>query len=174
MPRYATRFPLQLGYGPRSARPWATPSCENGCNKRWSVLLDTQRDQRLTWGPKMAKVNVPDLEGNFTGTFHFHGEKTYQKNEGCPMSIGESIKIQWTRGMANVKAFFKELSRTVAFVERGGDPRVLQTSLNLRLTGNPGMLGKTLVRHGQHCQHIYIYICVCVYVCMSYVCMYVM
>jgi len=111
----------------------------------------------------MAKVNVPDLEGNFTGTFHFHGEKTYQKNEGCPMSIGESIKIQWTRGMANVKAFFKELSRTVAFVERGGDPRVLQTSLNLRLTGNPGMLGKTLVRHGQHCQHIYIYMCVYVY-----------
>eukprot|EP00438_Fugacium_kawagutii_P026926 Skav203294 [mRNA] locus=scaffold2189:17741:20127:- [translate_table: standard] len=46
-----------------------------------------------------------------------------------------------TAGMANVKAFFKELSRTVAFVERGGDPRVLQTSLNLRLTGNPGMLG---------------------------------
>ena len=45
-------------------------------------------------------------------------------------------------GMANVKAFFKELSRTVAFVERGGDPRVLQTSLNLRLTGNPGLLGK--------------------------------
>ena len=40
-----------------------------------------------------------------------------------------------------MKAFFKELSRTVAFVERGGDPRVLQTSLNLRLTGNPGMLG---------------------------------
>ena len=47
-------------------------------------------------------------------------------------------------GMANVKAFFKELSRTVAFVERGGDPRVLQTSLNLRLTGNPGLLGKQL------------------------------
>ena len=46
--------------------------------------------------------------------------------------------------MANVKAFFKELSRTVAFVERGGDPRVLQTSLNLRLTGNPGMLGKKI------------------------------
>ena len=43
--------------------------------------------------------------------------------------------------MANVKAFFAELSRTVAFVERGGDPRVLQTSLNLRLTGNPGTLG---------------------------------
>ena len=91
-------------------------------------------------------------------------KKTYQKNEECPMSIGESIKIQWTRGMANVKAFFKELSRTVAFVERGGDPRVLQTSLNLRLTGNPGMLGKTLVRHGQHCQHIYIY--VYMYICM--------
>ena len=82
------------------------------------------------------------------------------------MSIGESIKIQWTRGMANVKAFFKELSRTVAFVERGGDPRVLQTSLNLRLTGNPGMLGKTLVRHGQHCQHIYICIYVYMYICM--------
>ena len=65
----------------------------------------------------------------------------------------QSHGVQWVKlshapshpfssGMANVKAFFKELSRTVAFVERGGDPRVLQTSLNLRLTGNPGLLGK--------------------------------
>jgi len=45
-------------------------------------------------------------------------------------------------GMANVKHFFEELSSCVAFVERGGDPKVLRTSLNLRLTGNPGT-GKT-------------------------------
>eukprot|EP00929_Paragymnodinium_shiwhaense_P059543 TRINITY_DN29823_c0_g1_i1.p1 TRINITY_DN29823_c0_g1~~TRINITY_DN29823_c0_g1_i1.p1 ORF type:complete len:1556 (+),score=419.81 TRINITY_DN29823_c0_g1_i1:134-4801(+) len=47
-------------------------------------------------------------------------------------------------GMENVKGFFQELARTVTFVERGGDPKVLQTSLNLQLTGNPGT-GKTTV-----------------------------
>merc|ERR1719440_2519603 len=47
-------------------------------------------------------------------------------------------------GMANVKAFFKEMELSVKFVEKGGDPKVLQTSLNLQLTGNPGT-GKTTV-----------------------------
>jgi len=47
-------------------------------------------------------------------------------------------------GMTNVKSFFDEMAQTVAFVERGGDPKVLQTSLNMVLTGNPGT-GKTTV-----------------------------
>ena len=80
----------------------------------------------------------------YRAIFIHHGKRT----RGL-MGFYWKIHENPTRGMANVKAFFKELSRTVAFVERGGDPRVLQTSLNLRLTGNPGMLGKPLVRHGQ-------------------------
>eukprot|EP00929_Paragymnodinium_shiwhaense_P084266 TRINITY_DN45038_c0_g1_i1.p1 TRINITY_DN45038_c0_g1~~TRINITY_DN45038_c0_g1_i1.p1 ORF type:complete len:1715 (-),score=390.58 TRINITY_DN45038_c0_g1_i1:162-5306(-) len=59
-------------------------------------------------------------------------------------------------GMENVKAFFHEMAKTVAFVERGGDPKVFQTSLNLRLTGNPGtgktttarLIAKYLYAHG--------------------------
>eukprot|EP00927_Polykrikos_kofoidii_P040267 TRINITY_DN34456_c0_g1_i1.p1 TRINITY_DN34456_c0_g1~~TRINITY_DN34456_c0_g1_i1.p1 ORF type:complete len:1702 (-),score=292.40 TRINITY_DN34456_c0_g1_i1:339-5444(-) len=52
--------------------------------------------------------------------------------------------VQSLVGMENVKAFFDEMAQSVAFVERGGDPKVLQTSLNLRLVGNPGT-GKTTV-----------------------------
>ncbi|CAK9028484.1 ESX-1 secretion system protein EccA1 (ESX conserved component A1) (Type VII secretion system protein EccA1) (T7SS protein EccA1) [Durusdinium trenchii] len=58
-------------------------------------------------------------------------------------------EVERLTGMANVKAFFKELSRTVAFVERGGDPRVLQTSLNLTgKTTVARLIGRYLYAHG--------------------------
>jgi len=45
-------------------------------------------------------------------------------------------------GMAPLKRFLCELRAKVEFVERGGDPRLLEACLNLVLTGNPGA-GKT-------------------------------
>merc|ERR1712166_469788 len=47
-------------------------------------------------------------------------------------------------GMDNVKLYLRELADVVTFVEKGGDPAVLNTNLNLILTGNPGT-GKTTV-----------------------------
>ena len=45
-------------------------------------------------------------------------------------------------GMAPLKAFLAELNAKVTYVERGGDPRLLEGCLNVVLTGNPGA-GKT-------------------------------
>ena len=44
--------------------------------------------------------------------------------------------------MAPLKAFLAELNAKVTYVERGGDPRLLEGCLNVVLTGNPGA-GKT-------------------------------
>lgn len=60
------------------------------------------------------------------------------------MKIDVQAQVDGLIGMDNVKAFFKEMELSVRFVEQGGDPKVLQTSLNLQLTGNPGT-GKTTV-----------------------------
>ena len=45
-------------------------------------------------------------------------------------------------GMAPLKRFLQELRAKVEYVERGGDPRLLEGCLNIVLTGNPGA-GKT-------------------------------
>ena len=45
-------------------------------------------------------------------------------------------------GMAPLKAFLAEMRAKVEFVQRGGDPRLLEGCLNVVLTGNPGA-GKT-------------------------------
>ena len=47
-------------------------------------------------------------------------------------------------GLTEMKKFFQRLKRTVQFVERGGNPRILKQNLNLVLTGNPGT-GKTTI-----------------------------
>ena len=51
-------------------------------------------------------------------------------------------EVQALVGMAPLKRFLTELRAKVEFVERGGDPRLLESCLNVVLTGNPGA-GKT-------------------------------
>ena len=55
-----------------------------------------------------------------------------------------SAELDGMIGMAAGKSFFAEMRTKVEYVERGGDMKILQTSLNMRITGNPGT-GKTTV-----------------------------
>ena len=41
-------------------------------------------------------------------------------------------------GMPSAKAFFEETRQLVQFLEAGGNPQILRTSLNMVITGNPG------------------------------------
>ena len=47
-------------------------------------------------------------------------------------------------GMPSAKAFFLEIKKMVEYVEGGGNPQILRTSLNMVITGNPGT-GKTTI-----------------------------
>eukprot|EP01043_Picozoa_sp_COSAG02_P013867 COSAG02_NODE_561_length_20308_cov_42.799495_12_plen_2050_part_00 len=47
-------------------------------------------------------------------------------------------------GMDSAKAFFRKIAKNVAYVEQGGSVRLLATSLNMVITGNPGT-GKTTI-----------------------------
>jgi SpoVK/Ycf46/Vps4 family AAA+-type ATPase len=47
-------------------------------------------------------------------------------------------------GMDAAKAFFRKIAKNVAYVEQGGNVRLLATSLNMVITGNPGT-GKTTI-----------------------------
>jgi transcriptional regulator with AAA-type ATPase domain len=47
-------------------------------------------------------------------------------------------------GMDAAKRFFREIAMSVQFVEQGGNVQLLQTSLNMLVTGNPGT-GKTTI-----------------------------
>eukprot|EP01051_Picozoa_sp_SAG22_P008285 SAG22_NODE_622_length_8493_cov_196.309864_7_plen_1412_part_00 len=49
-------------------------------------------------------------------------------------------------GMKPGKEFFADIKKKVQFVEMGGDMTVLQTCLNMRITGNPGTGKTTLAR----------------------------
>ena len=41
-------------------------------------------------------------------------------------------------GMESAKAFFLETKQIVQYLEGGGNPEILRTSLNMVITGNPG------------------------------------
>ena len=49
-------------------------------------------------------------------------------------------------GMVEGKVFFAEMRKKVEYVERTGDTKLLHTSLNMRITGNPGTGKTTLAR----------------------------
>jgi SpoVK/Ycf46/Vps4 family AAA+-type ATPase len=49
-------------------------------------------------------------------------------------------------GMGAGKVFFAEMRKKVEYVERTGDTKLLHTSLNMRITGNPGTGKTTLAR----------------------------
>ena len=53
-------------------------------------------------------------------------------------------EVEDLTGMGNIRGFFETMKKRAKFVERGGDPRTLRTSLNMVITGNPGT-GKTTI-----------------------------
>ena len=47
-------------------------------------------------------------------------------------------------GMDNARAYFRRIASSVEYVQRGGSVKVLQTCMNMVVTGNPGT-GKTML-----------------------------
>ena len=47
-------------------------------------------------------------------------------------------EVQGMIGMESAKAFFLETKEIVQYLESGGNPQILRTSLNMVITGNPG------------------------------------
>ena len=47
-------------------------------------------------------------------------------------------EVQGMIGMPSAKAFFEETRQLVQFLEAGGNPQILRTSLNMVISGNPG------------------------------------
>ena len=48
-------------------------------------------------------------------------------------------------GMRSAKAFFEETKQIVLYLESGGNPEILRTSLNMVITGNPGAASRTAI-----------------------------
>lgn len=55
------------------------------------------------------------------------------------LKLKVEAKIASLVGLENVKTYFADMARRAAYVERGGNPQALRTSLNLILTGNAGV-----------------------------------
>ena len=67
-------------------------------------------------------------------------------------------EVQTMIGMKAAKDFFEETKRIVQFLENGGNPKILHTSLNMVITGNPGtsvasrpLLLEQRLRHSVSC-----------------------
>ena len=72
----------------------------------------------------------------------FEAEQKREQGKDRDEKAELTAEVERLVGMDSVKAYLQELADVVAYVERGGNPAILHTNLNVILTGNPGT-GKT-------------------------------
>ena len=89
------------------------------------------------------KENAKVLARVLTATDYGITDHTLGSQEAKELARAE---LNGMIGMAAGKRFFEEMKTKVEFVEKGGDIKILQTSLNMRITGNPGTGKTTLAR----------------------------
>ncbi|KAK3258648.1 hypothetical protein CYMTET_32312 [Cymbomonas tetramitiformis] len=119
----------------------------------WEAVADSLHEPSTEGGaaPELLPRNsrslrmdtiVQDLCGTLTPADYSIAE---QPQLGDSAERGKvEAEVNSLVGMSSVKDYFADIRRTIEYVEQGGNPQILRTSLNMVLTGNPGT-GKTTV-----------------------------